>query len=203
LAQEGKTVEAYKRQILRPQLLRLKVLNVQVRSRVSVREDEIKALYQQNLRSLGVETRVRARHIFLRMLPADSAERRARAKALAQELLQKIEAGEAFAELARRYSEDALTREDGGDLGFFGRGTLPPNVEDEVFAMQAGEVRGPIRSGRGLHLIELVERRDSGARPYEQVQDQLRNQLYNQKMERATKAWIGEVRKRSYIDTKL
>ena len=65
LAQEGQSLEAYKQMVLRPQLLRLRVLNTAVRSRVSVTDEEIPALYQQNLRELGVQTKVRARHIFV------------------------------------------------------------------------------------------------------------------------------------------
>lgn len=202
LRHEGKSIPAYREQILRPQLLRLKVLNVQVRARVSVQEDEIKALYQQNLRSLGVETRVHARHIFISLVNAGEVQREQQ-EALVRELMRNLRQGADFAALAREYSEDSVTRESGGDLGFFGRGTLPSNVEDEVFGMKAGEVRGPIRSERGLHIIQLVERQDSSARPYEEVREDIRNQLYNQKMEKATQAWLSDVRKRSYVDVRL
>lgn len=203
LQQEGKSVSAYKQEILRPQLMRLKVLNVQVRSRINVQDDEIKALYQQNLRSLGVETRVRARHIFIHLPDqADRAQRAAR-KERARELLRKLEAGADFGALAREHSEDSVTRDDGGDLGFFTRGTLPANVEDVVFALKKGEVRGPLLSERGYHIVQVTDREDSSARPYKEVREQLRDQLYNEKMEKATRTWLSDVRKRSFIDLRL
>jgi peptidyl-prolyl cis-trans isomerase SurA len=203
LRQEGKDIASYKETILRPQLLRLRVLNVRVRSRINVGEEEILAQYQKNMRALGVETKVRARHIFVAIPqdagPAQIDER----KRYALSLLAKIKGGEKFEEVARKFSQDSVTRGDGGDLGFFSRGTLPPSVEEVVFNMKAGEIRGPLLGERGFHLIQLVDRQESSARKLDEVKDELREQLYMQKMEKATQAWLQEVRKRSHIDIKL
>jgi parvulin-like peptidyl-prolyl isomerase len=204
LRQEGKSIAAYKEKILRPQLLRMRVVNVQVRSRVAVSEDEIKALYQKNLRALGVETKVRARHIFV-AIPLDATgkqviERRRYAAALLAKAKKK---GADFAALARKYSQDSVTRADGGDLGYFGRGTLPARIEAVVFSMKKGEVRGPLRAERGYHVIKVVDRKESSARPLSEVKEDLRNQLYMQKVEKATKAWLQELRKKSYVDIKV
>lgn len=204
LKQEGKTIHAYKHQILRPQLLRLRVINIQVRSRVSVSDDELRALYQKNLRDLGVETKVRARHIFFALPEGAGRKERAAVKAKAQKVLALAKKeGADFAALAREYSEDPVTREDGGDLGTFGRGVLPSGVEDAVFAMKEGEVRGPLATERGFHIVKVVERKESSARSFAEVKDQLRQTLYGQKMESATQAWLAEVRKRSHIDIRL
>lgn len=203
LRQEGKSIAEYKSQILKPQLLRLRVLNVQVRSRVTVGDDEVQAYYQTNLRKLGVETKVRARHIFFAIPLEATAKEVAETKRLAQQLLAKLKAGADFAEMAKKHSQDSVTRPDGGDLGWFGRGTLPSNVEQVVFAMKKGEIRGPLRTERGFHLMQVVDRRESSARSLDEVKEELREQIYAQKMEKATKAWLAEVRKRSHIDIKL
>lgn len=203
LHQEGKTLQQYREQILRPQLLRLKVLNVTVRSRVSVNEDEIKALYQKNMRALGVETKVRARHIFFELPAKPTSAQLREQRQLAEKVRRKVAKGEAFAELAKKYSDDAITRGDGGDLGYFSRGTLPANVEDVVFAMKKGEVKGPLRTERGLHVIQVTDRKESSARPYSEVRKQLRSQIYAQKMEKVTKAWLKELRKKAYVDIRL
>jgi len=204
LGQEGKTITGYKQQILKPQLLRLRVLNVQVRSRVSVSQDEIKALYQKNLRQLGVETKVRARHIFIAVPDGADAAETARRKARATALLKRVKAKDAdFAAVAKEASDDPVTKEDGGDLQYFGRGTLPSSIEDVVFAMKPGEIRGPLRTERGFHLIKLEDRKESSARSLDEVKDQLRQTIYGQKMEKATKAWLGELRKKAHIDMRL
>jgi len=72
-----------------------------------------------------------------------------------------------------------------------------------VFAMKKGEVKGPLLAERGFHLIELLDRKESAARSFDEVKDTLREQLYVQKMEKATQAWLGEVRKKSHIDVKM
>lgn len=203
LQQEGKGLSEYKAQILRPQLLRLKVLNVLVRSRVSVGEDEIKALYQQNVRSLGAETKVRARHIFFH-IPADmSSSKAAKRLGMARKVLDKLNHGGDFAELVSKYSDDSVTRAEGGDLGLIGRGTLPASIEDVIFRMKKGEIRGPLRSSRGVHIVQVTDREESAARPYDKVREQLRGQLLNEKTEKATRTWLKDVRKRSYVEIKL
>ena len=204
LAQEGKTITGYKQQILKPQLLRLRVLNVQVRSRVSVSQDEIKALYQQNMRALGVETKVRARHIFVAVPEDADAAVTAKLKARAVELLRRVKQKDAdFAAVAKEASDDPVTREDGGDLRYFGRGTLPSSIEDVVFALKKGEIRGPLRTERGFHIIKLEDRKESSARSLDEVKNQLRQTIYGQKMEKSTKAWLGELRKKTHIDMRL
>ena len=204
LAQEGKTITGYKQQILKPQLLRLRVLNVQVRSRVSVSQDEIKALYQKNMRALGVETKVRARHIFVTVPEDADAAETAKRKARAMELLRRVKQKDVdFAAVAKEASDDPVTKEDGGDLRYFGRGTLPSNIEDVVFALKKGDIRGPLRTERGFHIIKLVDRKESSARSLDEVKNQLQQTIYGQKMEKATKAWLGELRKKAHIDMRL
>jgi peptidyl-prolyl cis-trans isomerase SurA len=203
LRQEGKSIASYKSQILKPQILRLRVLNVQVRSRINVGDEEVRAYYQKNLRALGVGTKVRARHIFI-AVPKDASRREQEAKRKqAAALLARIKGGESFEEVAKKHSEDPVTKVDGGDLGYFERGTLPANIEEVVFAMKKGEVRGPLLAERGYHVIKVVDIKESSARSFDEVKDELREQLYVQKMEKATQAWLVEVRKRSHIDSKL
>ncbi len=204
LRREGKSIRSYKVQILRPQLLRLKVLNAAVRSRVAVGEDEIKTAYQKNMRDLGVETKVRARHIFIAIREGASAGEVKQRRKHAEALLAQLRAGKTdFAALAKKHSEDSVTRSDGGDLGTFGRGTLPPSVERVVFAAKKGEISGPLRTSRGFHLVQVTGRQESSARPYKEVRRQLKQQIYQDKMEKATKAWLREVRKRSHVVIKI
>jgi parvulin-like peptidyl-prolyl isomerase len=77
----------------------------------------------------------------------------------AQRLLAQLEAGEDFADLARTYSQDENTREQGGDLGFFPRGVLmAPEVEEVAFGLQPGQVSGVVSSAFGYHIVKVIER---------------------------------------------
>lgn len=73
-------------------------------------------------------------------------------------LLQELDRGESFEDLARVYSQDP-SAENGGDLGFFGRGAMVPDFENPVFALETGEVSEPILTQFGVHLVRVDEKR--------------------------------------------
>ena len=115
-------------------------------------------------------------------------------------MLERAKAGEDFAKLARELSDDAATRAEGGDLGFFGKDMLPKAIEELVFAMKPGEVRGPVRADRGFHVIKLVDRKTKDAKPLDDVKDDIRMQLRQKDMERQTKIYLAELRKKTLVD---
>jgi len=202
LRASGITYEQY-REDLRHQILRLKLLNIQVRSRINVSDSEVRRYYDQNLRRSGADVRVRLRQIFVSI--PESAPRsivRERRKH-AQSLADRVRAGEDFSHVARQESDDLLTRAEGGEVGWVGRGTLPPELEEIVFTMQPSEIRGPVYTDRGAYLVELLERKASAARPFDQIKEELRAQIGQEQVERATRAWLTEVRKRAYVDIRF
>ena len=204
LRREGKTLAMYREQFMRNQILRFKVTSMMVRPKVAVGEDEIRARYNRNMRALGVEEKVRARHIFIALSAnANQAEIR-KGRQRAEEVLKLVSAkGADFAALAKQHSEDSVTRAEGGDLGFFARGTLPAAIEEVVFAAKKGEVKGPLRTTRGFHIVKVIDRRESSALPLKSVRKTLRNEIVGEKMEKATAAWLLEVRKKSHVDVRL
>ena len=202
LAQQGMTLAQY-RQDLRKQILRLKVVNAAVRSRVSVSDEEVRAYYDQMVRGAGGQRSVHASHIFIAIPDGATPAEVERRRRLAGEIVRRARAGEDFAKLAKEYSEDSATKDEGGDLGYLTRGSLPKALEEVVFHMEAGEVRGPIRASRGFHVIKVLGRRDEGVKPFAEVKEQLRQQLYAQEMEKATKTWLQELRKKSHIEIRL
>ena len=76
----------------------------------------------------------------------------------AQDIVTQLQEGADFAELAVSRSEDTLTRDDGGDLGWFPAGIVAPELERVAFSLQVGETSGVIQLGEGYHVIQLVER---------------------------------------------
>ena len=114
--------------------------------------------------------------------------------------LSRARAGEDFGKLAREMSDDAATRAEGGDLGYFGKDMLPKAIEEMVFAMKIGEVRGPVRADRGFHVIKLVDRKTKDPKPLDEVKDDIRIQLRQKDMERQTKIYLAELRKKTLVD---
>jgi parvulin-like peptidyl-prolyl isomerase len=118
-------------------------------------------------------------------------------------LLQRAQSGEDFAKLAREYSEDPATRSEGGDLGWFGKDILPKPIEELVFSMKENEIRGPVRADRGFHVIMLVGRRALEPKPLAEVRDQVRGQLRQREVERQTKNYLGELRRKTLVDIRM
>jgi peptidyl-prolyl cis-trans isomerase SurA len=198
LKSQGMTMAAY-RADLKKQLLRFRVLNVAVGSRVNVSDDEVKAYYDRHMKDMA-NVQVRASHVFIAIPDGADAAAVAERRAVADKVLARARAGEDFGKLAREMSDDAATRAEGGDLGYFGKDMLPKAIEEMVFAMKIGEVRGPVRADRGFHVIKLVDRKTKDPKPLDEVKDDIRIQLRQKDMERQTKIYLAELRKKTLVD---
>jgi len=200
LRKQGLSMAAYRMNTKR-EILKYRVLNIAVGSKINVADSEVRSYYDRHMKSANVQ--VRASHIFLAIPEdADNATVVEREK-LAKRLLARAENGEDFAKLAREYSEDSGTRAEGGDLGFIGRDILPKPLEELLFSMQVGEVRGPVRADRGFHILKLVDQRTKEAKPFAEVQDDIRIRLRQREMERQTKIYLSELRKKVFVDIRL
>jgi peptidyl-prolyl cis-trans isomerase SurA len=199
---QGFTLEAYRKN-LKQQILELKVINTAVRSRVSVSDEEVRAYYQQSGRQLaGGSSNAHLRQILIEVPENAPAEQVEEKRKSAAKLIELARTGRSFTELAKAHSDDAGTKADGGDLGWIGPGMLLDPLDQVVAGMDPGDLRGPIRTGRGFYVLELVERKQADIRPFEEVKEQLRRQLYDQQVEKASQSWIKELRKKAHIDVR-
>ncbi|KQP21562.1 peptidylprolyl isomerase [Pseudorhodoferax sp. Leaf267] len=137
-----------------------------------------------------------ARHILLRVGPqlteAAARERLATMK-------RRIEAGQAdFAALARASSQDGSAAE-GGDLGWSSPGQFVPEFEDVLDSLQPGQLSDPLVSRFGVHLIQLIERRQYKLSPREQ-REMARSMVRESRMDEAYRSWLQEVRARAYVE---
>ncbi len=197
----GQTMASY-RQDTRKLLLRHKVIQIAVGSKISVSDSDVQAYYERHLRS-GANVQVRASHVFIAIPENADAAAVLEKEAIAKKVLERAKAGEDFAKLAREVSQDPATRNEGGDLGLFGRGMLPKAIEEMVFSMRVGEVRGPARADRGFHVIKLVDRKVDEVKPLADIRQDLRNQLHQKEVERQTKNFLSELRKRTLVELRM
>lgn len=111
----------------------------------------------------------------------------------AQDALRRVQSGEDFAAVARELSEDEITRSEGGDLGWFPKGMLsvPVEVEDAAFNLQAGQVSGIVRSPYGYHIIQVVERQQNRELPPE---------VYQIMKQKAFDKWLQDQRSAAKIE---
>ncbi|MGL6110824.1 MAG: peptidylprolyl isomerase [Rubrivivax sp.] len=141
-------------------------------------------------------TQTRARHILLRpsaQLSVDVARQRL------ADMRAQIERGSAnFESLARQFSEDASAAQ-GGDLGWVNPGSFVPEFEEALNRLGVGGISQPVVSRFGVHLIQVVERREVTL-DAKQVREQARNALREQKFEQAYLEWVKELRSRAYVE---
>lgn len=145
-------------------------------SSIEVDEEALRRFYEERQSEFIVGEERRAHHILIALASSADADAVEAARAEAQELLDAIEAGASFEETAREHSDDSGSARSGGDLGFFNRGAMVGPFEDAVFAMNPGEVQGPVRSPFGFHLIRLDEVRPGAVRSFEEVKSILEDE---------------------------
>lgn len=169
----------------RPEQVRLEFLVLSVSNLIlsmTVTEDEIKDFYQQNASKFQGDESRRASHILIAFPPKADAAAKAEAKKKALQVLAEVKKSpNKFAEFAKKYSQDPGSADKGGDLGFTkrGEGMVKP-FEDALFAMSPGSVSDPVETEFGYHIIKLSEVKGS-AQTYDQVKNQIRGELMNQK----------------------
>lgn len=141
-------------------------------------------------------TQTRARHVLLRTSPQLSAEVAVRRLG---EYRRQIEAGEkTFEDIARAFSEDGSAAA-GGDLGWAAPGVMVPEFESAMNALPLKGLSAPVVSRFGVHLIQVLERREQVLEP-KQLREQARNMLREQRFEPAYLDWTKELRSRAYVE---
>ena len=155
-----------------------------LRQAITPTPQQVEAYYQANLQQFANPEQVHAQHILLKTAGKDAAA----VKAQAESILKEAKApGADFPALARKYSEDDASKGSGGDLGFFGRGSMVKPFEDAAFALAPGVISGVVETDFGFHVIKMLEKRAAGQRPLAEVQDQIAEQLkWQQAQERGT-----------------
>ena len=201
LAMQGFTLATYKRDVKR-QIMRMRSINMLVRPRVTITDEDVRARYDEMSRRSAAVSKVHLKHVLIE-LAQRSEEQVARAKSRAAEVIEQAKNGKAFAELAKQYSDDRATVTSGGDLGWIERGSLPTEWEVIVFSMDKGEVRGPISGPNGLHVFYVEDLKKSDLKPFAELKEQLRNELYRKEMDKQTLLWLEELRKKAHIERNL
>lgn len=148
-----------------PEQRKLKYLIVEqakLREKMKPSPAEIQAYYNAHSGDFPVPERVHAAHILIKVAKDAKPAEDAAARKKAEDLLARAKKGEDFAALARQFSEDPGSKANGGDLPPFGHGAMVPPFEQAAFAMSPGEIRGPVRSDFGYHVIKLLAKLPAG-----------------------------------------
>jgi parvulin-like peptidyl-prolyl isomerase len=202
LAAQGYTMSNYKTD-LRRQLLRLRAINQLVSPKVTVTDEDIRARYDQLQRRSQSVAAVRLSHILIKLPDHPTEQQLAEAKDRAAKAIDRVKGGEGFGKVAADVSDDASTKQSGGELGWFERGSINPEWEPIVFSMEKGDVRGPVTGTDGLHVFYVSEIKQSDLKPFAEMKEQIGRDLRRRELDKATQTWVDELRKKAYIDNKL
>tara|TARA_R110002153_G_scaffold53487_4_gene149140 strand:+ start:8376 stop:10250 length:1875 start_codon:yes stop_codon:yes gene_type:complete len=146
---------------------------------IKVNEEELTEFYQQNLGDYRTDEERQAAHILF-----ESSEQDESIAAKAEEVLAKIQAGEDFSELAKTFSSDTFSAENGGDLGWFGKGIMDPAFENAAFSLvNKGDVSGVVKSEFGYHIIKLTDVKPEQVTAFENVKEEITNKVKTFKAE--------------------
>jgi peptidyl-prolyl cis-trans isomerase C len=176
-----------------------KLIQETVIPKAVVPDETIREAYDQNPENFTREEEVKASHILINSAEGDPKEKRDEALKKAREIAVKARAeGADFAELARTYSEGP-SAPSGGDLGFFSRGRMVKPFEEAAFSLKVNEVSDPILTQFGYHIIKVTERRESSTVPFEDVKDQLRQDLKNRMINELIGRELSQLRAKADI----
>ncbi|HEU0186925.1 MAG TPA: SurA N-terminal domain-containing protein [Gallionellaceae bacterium] len=155
-----------------------------LQNKVSVEQNEIKQYYEDHQSEFGTPEQRKASHIQIKVAASASDAEKQAAKAKADDILQQVKrAPGSFAELARKYSQDAGSAANGGDLGFFGRGLMGPAFDDAAFKLMVGEISGVVQSDSGFHIIKLTAIQEAKRPSLDSVKSTIAQKLKAQKAE--------------------
>ncbi|WP_075720705.1 peptidylprolyl isomerase [Roseburia sp. 499] len=156
---------------------------------IKVEEAEEKAFYEENPDLFAAKPQVSAKHILVET--EDSAN----------DIAKEIADGLAFEEAAKKYST-CPSKEQGGDLGYFSRGQMVPEFEKAAFEGEIGKVIGPVQTQFGYHLIRVEDKKEGSVIPFEQVKDQIHQQLIQNKQKEVYDAKVKELETKYGVERK-
>jgi peptidyl-prolyl cis-trans isomerase C len=200
-ASRGQTFDQVKGFVKRALSYR-KLLEGKFGDQVKVTDEDAQTFYDENKEKFETPQQARASHILINFESddpnADPNTAKQQAKEKAEQILERVRNGEDFATLAKEYST-CPSAKDGGDLQFFRKGQMVPAFEQAAFALEIGQVSDIVETQFGFHIIKLTDKKEASTQSFEDVKDQIIQQLTMQKQSQLTKEYIDSLKEQATI----
>lgn len=204
---QGVSFEDFK-QKLRNDIITQAVIGREVGSHIQMTKEEEQKFYDDHKKELDRPESVTLSEILIAPTkpakegdpaPDPTPEQLASAERNANDIYADLKKGANFADEARKYS-DGPTAAQGGELGDFRRGTLAKELEDKTFALKAGDFTEPIRTKQGFVILKVDQHTAAGVPPFKDVEQNIQEAIYLQKLEPALRDYLTKLREDAYID---
>jgi len=173
---------------IKEQLLIESLLKKKIAADSQLTDDDMKKYYDTNKEKFKKEKEINTRHILLKT------------EEEAKQIMEKLQKGEDFIELSKKYSIDPNAKASGGEIGFHPKGTLLPEYEAAAFKLtKVGQVAGPVKSQFGYHIIRLEGAKPPAYVSFDEVKDFIRQQLIQDKQKELLEKYIEDLKKAAKI----
>jgi peptidyl-prolyl cis-trans isomerase D len=161
--------------------------------KAAVSDGEVQAYYNSHQAQYKTEEQVKTRHILIAAKAGADAATDAAAKAKAQDVLKQLQAGGNFAALAKKYSEDPGSKDNGGELVLMATASLDPAYAKAAMALNPGQTSGLVRSAFGYHIIQTEQKQAAGVKPLSAVKDTIVKTIAQDKQGAALQSYGTEL----------
>jgi peptidyl-prolyl cis-trans isomerase C len=190
------------REYTRRDLLISKFVESTILPKVKITEEDARAFYTQNPDKFSRSETVKASHILIGVDAKASAEEKKKASEKAEKLRKDLAGGADFAALAKENSTCPSSQQ-GGDLGFFGKGQMVPSFEKTAFTLKPGEISDIVETQFGYHIIKVTDKKAAETVPFKEAQSRIEEFLKGQKLNTAVGEYLTEARKTAKIEILL
>jgi peptidyl-prolyl cis-trans isomerase C len=200
LKQSNKTMASFRAEI-KQGLAIDRFVKSKFTDKTTVSDSEAKKYYDDNPGYFQQPAQVRISHIMIRADSKADQSIKDEAKKKIEQVLNRLKAGEDFAALAKEVSEDANSKNNGGDLDYISKGQAPQSFEDAAFALKKGEISNIVTTDSGYHIIKVTDKQDAKKISYEESKNDIITSLKSSKVNSAVNKYIIVLKNKSTVET--
>ena len=198
LGEQGLTMSELRERI-KNQVAVQKMRQYEVYGKINISPLDVEEYYTAHKDDYSKPERAKVSTILLRKEPSKEEISATRVKM--EDIVSQISQGMPFADLARKFSQDAHADE-GGALGFIKRGQMIPSIDEAIFTTEVGAITPIIETDIGFHIFLVEAKQEASARALEEVRPEIEERLFRERADARYKAWIEELKKNAYISIK-
>ncbi len=166
----------------------------------NVSDKEIKDYYEKHKSRFMQPEQIKASHILIRVPSGADKKKWDEAKKKAQDIRKRIMAGEDFATLAKKYSQDPGSKSRGGDLGYFKKGQMVPEFEKAAFSLKKGDISQPVKTTFGYHIIKVYDKKPAKQKSLEEAKQEIRQILLRKKQFKLKDEIVAKLKKKYKVE---